>query len=77
MMTVALLLLSLLLTDLTTSQIPNPDQYRFTATTDGTAQERYAIDKSVGKMSRLWFSNGGDEEFGGNQDIYVAGECGI
>jgi len=22
-------------------------------------------------MSRLWFYNGGDEEFGGNQDIYV------
>ncbi|CAF1043585.1 unnamed protein product [Rotaria sordida] len=71
MMTVAVLLLSLLLSDLTTSQIPNPTQYRFTLTTDGIARERYAIDKQVGKMSRLWFSNIGDEEFGGNQDIYV------
>ncbi len=70
-MTVVVLLLSLLLIDLTTGQIPNPNQYRFTLTTDGTAQERYAIDKQAGKMSRLWFSNLGDEEFGGNQDIYV------
>jgi hypothetical protein len=71
MMTVAVLLLSLILIDLTTGQIPNPNQYRFTLTTDGIAQERYAIDKQAGKMSRLWFSNVGDEEFGGNQEIYV------
>ncbi len=71
MLTVAILSFSLLLIDLTRSQIPNPNQYRFTLTTDGTAQERYAIDNLAGKMSRLWFSNIGDEEFGGNQDIYV------
>jgi hypothetical protein len=71
MMSIVVLSLILLLINLTTGQIPNPEQYRFTATTDGTAQERYAIDKQAGKMSRLWFSNDGDEEFGGNQDIYV------
>lgn len=52
-------------------QIPNPDRYQFTVTINGIAQERYSIDKSLGKMSRLWFSNDGDELFGGNQDIYV------
>jgi len=71
MLTVAILSFSLLLIDLTRSQIPNPSQYRFTLTTDGTAQERYAIDNPAGKISPLWFSNIGDEEFGGNQDIYV------
>jgi hypothetical protein len=71
MLTVAVLLLSLLLIGLTTGQIPNPNQYRFTTTTDGIAQERYVVDIPAGKMSRLWFSNVGDEEFGGNQEIYV------
>lgn len=65
------ILLSLLIVNLTRSQIPNPSQYRFTATTDGQAQERYVIDQVAGKMSRLWFSNIGDEEFGGNQNVYV------
>ncbi|CAF1280073.1 unnamed protein product [Rotaria magnacalcarata] len=71
MTTVTVLLLTLWSSHFTTGQIPNPDQYRFTWTSDGVAQERYAIDKKAGKMSRLWFSNTGDEEFGGNQDIYV------
>lgn len=70
-MTIAILLLILCLINLITSQIPNPDQYRFTLTINDIAQERYAIDKKQGKMSRLWFSNDDDEEFGGNQDIYV------
>jgi hypothetical protein len=52
-------------------QIPNPFQYRFTLTTNGIAQERYVIDKQAGKMSRMWFSNIGDELFGGNQELYV------
>ncbi len=68
---IVLLLLSFVLINLTGGQIPNPTQYRFTVTTDNRPQERYAIDKQAGKMSRLWFSNDGDEEFGGNQDIYV------
>lgn len=68
---IAILLLTFSLAHFTICQIPNPDQYRFTVTLDGVAQERYAIDKPAGKMSRLWFSNIGDEEFGGNQDIYV------
>ncbi|CAF0992919.1 unnamed protein product [Didymodactylos carnosus] len=71
MMAVAVLLLSLLLTDLVRSQIPNPSRYRFTLTINGTVQERYVIDKELGKMSRLWFSKSGDELFGGNQNIYV------
>ena len=64
-------LFSLLLIGLSTGQIPNPTQYRFTVTTDGTPSERYAIDQPAGKMSRLWFSNDGDEEFGGNQNIFI------
>ncbi|CAF0874866.1 unnamed protein product [Adineta steineri] len=61
----------LLLSLFVNGQIPNPGQYRFTLTTNGVAQERYAVDAQVGKMLRIWFSNIGDEEFGGNQDIYV------
>lgn len=53
------------------NQIPNPNQYRFTLVNNGVVSERYAIDSEVGKMSRMWFSNTGDELFGGNQDIYV------
>jgi hypothetical protein len=71
MNTIVVLLLSLVLSDLTRCQIPNPSQYRFTLTTNGIAQERYVIDNKSGKMSRLWFSNTGDELFGGNQEIYV------
>ncbi|CAF1184484.1 unnamed protein product [Rotaria sordida] len=71
MMTRSILVWILLLIDITISQIPNPDQYRFTLTTNGIVQERYAIDMTAGKMSRMWFSNTGDEEFSGNQDIYV------
>lgn len=70
-MTVLRLLLSLLFVDLTTSQIPNPNQYRFTVTIDDVAEERYVVDQPAGKISRLWFSNIGDEEFGGNQNIYI------
>lgn len=68
---IVLLLLSFVCIDLIRGQIPNPTQYRFTLTTDGQAQERYVIDQSIGKISRLWFSNDGDEIFGGNQEIYV------
>ncbi|CAF1173237.1 unnamed protein product [Rotaria sordida] len=71
MMTVTVLLLTVLWIGLTMGQIPNPNQYRFTLAIDGRAQERYAIDTPAGKMSRLWYSNDADEEFGGNQDIYV------
>src|SRR5271170_867140 len=71
MMAITVLLLSLLSIGLTTGQIPNPTQYRFTLTIDDRPQERYAIDQEAGKMSRLWFTNDGDEEFGGNQEIYV------
>ena len=71
MMTWVILLFILLLSGFTVGQIPNPDRYRFTVATNGVAQERYVIDKPLGKMSRWWFSNDGDELFGGNQDIYV------
>ncbi|CAF2505766.1 unnamed protein product [Rotaria sp. Silwood2] len=71
MMTRVILIWILLLINVTTSQIPNPNQYRFTLTTNSIVQERYAIDVTAGKMSRMWFSNDGDEQFGGNQDIYV------
>jgi hypothetical protein len=70
-MTTATLIWNVLWIAFGMAQIPNPGQYRFTLTTDGAAQERYAVDIPAGKMSRWWFSNIGDEEFGGNQDIYV------
>ncbi|CAF1451428.1 unnamed protein product [Adineta ricciae] len=53
------------------TQIPNPSQYRFSLSTDGILQERLAVDNQTGKISRLWYSNTGDEEFGGNQNIFV------
>ncbi|UJR06753.1 hypothetical protein I4U23_011040 [Adineta vaga] len=53
------------------SQIPNPNQYRFTVVTNGVPQERLAVDNQIGKMSRIWYSNIGNEEFGGNQEIYI------
>ncbi|CAF1670494.1 unnamed protein product [Adineta ricciae] len=37
----------------------------------GILQERLAVDNQTGKISRLWYSNTGDEEFGGNQNIFV------
>ncbi|CAF1508805.1 unnamed protein product [Rotaria sordida] len=58
------------LSDLITSQISNLDQYQFTLTYNGQIKERNAIDKSAGKISRIWYSNN-NEEFGGNQNIYV------
>ena len=75
MMTMTIHLLSFLLIGSAIGQIPNPIQYRFTVTTDGTPSERYAIDSTAGKMSRLWFSNDGDEEFGGNQEIFVRADA--
>lgn len=60
-----------LLIGLTRAQIPNPNQYRFTVITDNVPSERYVIDEPTGKMSRLWYSNEDDEEFGGNQEIFV------
>lgn len=67
-----ILLLSVSIIHFTVSQIPNPDQYRFTLTTNGTAEQRLVIDNQTGRMSRLWFSKSGTsgEEFGGNQFIY-------
>ena len=34
-------------------QIPNPDRYQFTVTINGVAQERDAIDKSLGSLMVL------------------------
>lgn len=65
----------LLLIGLAMGQIPNPTQYRFTVTINGTPSERYVIDGTAGKMSRLWFSNERDEEFGGNQEIFVQADA--
>lgn len=70
-MRIATIFFALLCIDLTTTQIPNPDQYRFTVTVDNVPSERYVVDQPGGKMSRLWFSNDDDEEFGGNQEIFI------
>ncbi len=71
MMEVILIILSLLLINLTTSQLPNPNRYRVTLALNGTIQEHYAYDSPLGKMSRMSFSNSTDERFGGIQYIYM------
>jgi len=70
-MEVILIISSLLLVNLTTSQLPNPNRYRVTLTLNGTVEEHYAYDNPLGKMSRMSFSNSTDERFGGNQYIYM------
>jgi hypothetical protein len=70
-MFISVLFLSLLLINLTTSQIPNPSRYQLTVKVNDTIEEHYAFDKDLGKMSRMWFSNTADQRFGGNQDIYI------
>jgi len=71
MMNVMLIILSLLLINLTTGQLPNPNRYRVTLTLNGTVDEHYACDYPLGKMSRMCFSNSTDERFGGCQYIYM------
>ncbi|CAF2728394.1 unnamed protein product [Rotaria sp. Silwood2] len=55
-------------------QIPNPSRYRINVTRNDYFGQHYAIDRKLGKMSRVGLSNEGSQSVVGSQDLYLRNE---